>query len=116
MVDEEDVTDEARPLGPAPAEGEILGARDGERYLVLARIGGEVFALDAWCNHAGCLLSDGFLTDDAVMCPCHAVAFRMSDGRVLTTPRICEDQSTLPVEERGGVIYLKKESEHDPRP
>ncbi|MDF1565113.1 MAG: Rieske 2Fe-2S domain-containing protein [Deltaproteobacteria bacterium] len=98
-----------RSLGAAPQEGELIGATIGEKHVALARLQGEVLALDAWCNHAGCLLSEGLLTEDAVMCPCHAVAFRLRDGRVLTEPRICEDQPTLVVEERDGEVFLIEE-------
>jgi 3-phenylpropionate/trans-cinnamate dioxygenase ferredoxin subunit len=96
------------PIAPADvAEGTMRGLRlDTGRYLLLVRLGGRLHALDDCCNHAGCLLSRGRLDAGRVVCPCHLMAFDVATGTLATTPRLCEDQRTWPVEERDGGIWV----------
>ena len=93
-------------LGPAPVEGEHRGFRHGDRYLLVARLGGTLYCIDDWCNHAGCLLSEGALDGEVIVCPCHDGRFRVRDGVNVTEVRLCADQATHPVTERDGEVYL----------
>lgn len=93
-------------LGPAPDEGRHLGYRLGDRYLLVARLEGELYCIDDWCNHAGCLLSEGVLEGEVVVCPCHDGRFRVRDGVNVTPVRLCADQATYEVAERDGEVYL----------
>src|SRR4029453_3496391 len=54
----------ARVWGPPPPpphipEGGMIGRVDGSREIVLARVRGEVFAMDDVCTHAGAFLHEG---------------------------------------------------------
>ena len=98
------------PLGADDLpEGAMRGvALPGERYVLLARVGGALHALDDVCNHAGCLLSEGRLEETRVVCPCHEMAFDVRTGASTTRPRLCEDQrryDELVVE--GGQVWLE---------
>ncbi len=81
-------------LGPADlAEGEMRGFEVGKDQLVLvAKVGGCYKAIDDWCNHAGCLLSAGWIEKNSVVCPCHEVGFDLDTGRNMTSPGVCGDQ------------------------
>lgn len=95
-------------LGPADlAEGELRGVEVEKRMVLLARDGGRTFALDNWCNHAGCLLSGGRIERSLVICPCHEVGFELCSGRVATKPVLCEDQQRFEVEERDGQLWIE---------
>jgi 3-phenylpropionate/trans-cinnamate dioxygenase ferredoxin subunit len=95
-------------LGPADlAEGEMRGYEVGKAMVMVARREGRFFAMDDWCNHAGCLLSGGRLEKKMVVCPCHEVGFELSTGKVCTKPIICDDQKSFAVEEQGGLLYLE---------
>jgi 3-phenylpropionate/trans-cinnamate dioxygenase ferredoxin subunit len=97
-----------RPVGKADlAEGELRGVAVGKRNLLLARDGGRVFALDDWCNHAGCLLSGGRIERARVICPCHEVGFELATGKVATQPVLCDDQTRFDVEERDGQLWVE---------
>ena len=83
------------PLGPADlGEGEMRGYAIGKRNLLVACINGRFKALDDWCNHAGCLLSGGWLEarKNRVVCPCHEIAFDLDTGKNETSPSMCDDQ------------------------
>jgi len=81
-------------LGPANfAEGEMRGFEVGRDKLVLvAKVGGHYKAIDDWCNHAGCLLSAGWIEKNLVICPCHEVGFDLDTGKNMTSPGVCGDQ------------------------
>ncbi|RMG13959.1 MAG: Rieske (2Fe-2S) protein [Deltaproteobacteria bacterium] len=100
-----------RALGPAPGEGEHRAFRVDGRYLLVARRAGRLLALDDWCNHAGCLLSDGRVEADRVVCPCHGAVFRLGDGALLSEPKLCEAQATYDVVEHDGTVYWVREEE-----
>jgi nitrite reductase/ring-hydroxylating ferredoxin subunit len=96
-------------LGPVDLpEGKMRGFPRGERPgILLARVGGRLLAIDDWCNHAGGKLSAGWLEGGAVTCPLHRMAFELSSGRLLTSPRLCEDQPRYPVEEIDGEVWVE---------
>jgi 3-phenylpropionate/trans-cinnamate dioxygenase ferredoxin component len=79
----------------------------GELYVLLARVGGALVALDDRCNHAGCLLSGGTLRGAEVVCPCHGMTFEVHTGALTCRPRLCEDQPTYRVEVADGEIWVE---------
>lgn len=95
-------------IGPADLQdGQMRGVEVGPRMILIAREAGQYFALDNWCNHAGCLLSGGRIERKTVVCPCHEVGFELATGKVATSPRICDDQDRFPIEERDGQLYVE---------
>lgn len=97
-------------VGPADlAPGELRGLEVGERLVLLACHGGAVHAMDDSCNHAGCLLSGGWLDlrKGAVVCPCHEYCFDLSTGRNVTFPRLCGDQESFPTRVEAGRVLLR---------
>lgn len=96
--------------GPADLiEGELRGLEIGERLVLLARHGETITAMDDSCNHAGCLLSGGWIDGKkaAVVCPCHEFAFELKSGRNITKPRLCDDQRSFEVRVEAGRVMLK---------
>lgn len=87
-------------------DGELRSVEVGKRVVLLARDGDRTFALDDWCNHAGCLLSGGRIERSQVICPCHEVGFELASGKVMTKPRICEDQARFEIVERDGELFV----------
>ena len=97
-------------VGPADLEENELRALELEgRLLLLTRSAGEVCALDDQCNHAGCLLSSGWIDPQsrAVVCPCHEFEFELTSGHALTVPRLCEDQEVFPVRIEDGRVLVQ---------
>ncbi|HET9595839.1 MAG TPA: Rieske (2Fe-2S) protein [Anaeromyxobacteraceae bacterium] len=98
------------PLGADDlAEGAMRGvALPGDRYVLLARVGGSLHAIEDVCNHAGCLLSEGRLEGARVVCPCHEMAFDVRSGALVTQPRLCEDQGRYErVVVEGGKVWVE---------
>jgi nitrite reductase/ring-hydroxylating ferredoxin subunit/uncharacterized membrane protein len=107
----------------APAEDWRPVLRDGElpegesRYaeiegvgVLVARHGGQVYALSNRCVHRGGPLDEGELSDGCVTCPLHGSTFRLSDGSVVRGPA-AYPQPAWQVRVRDGVIELNAPAE-----
>jgi nitrite reductase/ring-hydroxylating ferredoxin subunit len=74
-------------------EGGMFGVAVGGNAILLSKIGGEIYAMDAVCSHyngylpKGQLKTDylpnGQVKDHAVICPVHKAQFEATTGRVL---------------------------------
>lgn len=80
------------------------------RLVCLARMDGAYRAIDDWCNHAGCLLSAGWLEKmgdrRVVVCPCHEIAFDLDTGENVNAPNMADDQEAFAVIEEEGAIWI----------
>lgn len=68
-----------------PDEGMIQGRAGGEA-VILARRGGEFFAVGARCPHYGGPLGKGLIVGDEVRCPLHHACFSLRTGEALRAP------------------------------
>ena len=64
----------------------VVGVAAGETLVALARVEGTWHAVEAWCTHAECPLSDGWVEGAAIRCPCHASLFDLATGTPVEGP------------------------------
>ena len=76
------------------------------RQVMLYRHGGNLYAIDNICSHAGGLLSRGALADLAVTCPLHGSRFALADGCISRGPA-SQPQPVLPTRIRDGWIEVR---------
>ena len=74
-------------VGEIP-EGEAKVVTVNRRDVAVFRSGGEFFAIDDCCPHAGASLAGGFVEEGVVTCPWHAWRFRLSDGAWADNPKV----------------------------
>ena len=93
-----------------PEGGSLLGHADGTAVL-LARHGGEVFAIEATCTHYGGPLAEGMIVGDTVRCPWHHACFSLRTGEALKAPAL-KPVGCFAVEARGEklVVLGRKEA------
>ena len=68
------------------AEGSMAAADINGVHVLLARIGGEVSAVEGTCTHEETDLALGFMIEDRVVCPLHLSQFDLRTGKVLNPP------------------------------
>jgi nitrite reductase/ring-hydroxylating ferredoxin subunit len=69
----------------APDES-VLAVDVHGTLLALAKVDGAWHAVETWCTHAECPLSDGWVEGGAIRCPCHGSLFDLATGAVLEGP------------------------------
>jgi nitrite reductase/ring-hydroxylating ferredoxin subunit len=72
-----------------------------DKVIFIANINGKLYAMDAVCSHARCIL--GFLDEEklTVKCPCHHAVFNLN-GNMLEPPYVAPD---APKEKMGLKVY-----------
>jgi nitrite reductase/ring-hydroxylating ferredoxin subunit len=75
----------AMPLADLP-EGKTREARVDGRAVLIYREGGQVYAIEARCSHAGGPLAEGEVEQGVVTCPWHGSQFRLTDGSLRRGP------------------------------
>jgi apoptosis-inducing factor 3 len=92
------------PLAHIADGAMLLGHAHGEQVL-LARRGGEVFAVGASCTHYHAPLNDGLLVGDTLRCPWHHACFNLRTGAADRAPAL-DALSCWRVEQREGKVYV----------
>lgn len=70
-------------------EGAVKGVSLGDTDILLANVGGTVYALSDICTHAECSISEGgILEGTEVECPCHGSRFDVTTGEVTRPPAV----------------------------
>ncbi len=67
-------------IGEVPAEGAVCERQAGDLEICLARMDGELKALDNLCPHRRGPLGQGWIEGKAVVCPWHSWAFDLDTG------------------------------------
>jgi nitrite reductase (NADH) small subunit len=81
------------PVAPVDAipEGTSAVVTVGDRDVAVFKDGGEFFAIDDRCPHAGASLSSGHVEGGVVTCPWHGWRFRLCDGAWADNPKVKTD-------------------------
>lgn len=69
-------------------EGKPVRLEKNGQSICVAKVGGEVFALDDTCTHADASLSEGEIIDGAIECWLHGAHFDLRTGEALTPPAV----------------------------
>ena len=105
---------DAAPTGPDLAsgvpiddipDGGMLAGHVGGNAVLLARQGGEYFAIGAVCSHYSGPLAEGLIVGDTVRCPWHHACFSLRTGQALRPPAL-NNVTAWRVEQRAGKVFV----------
>ena len=66
--------------------GKMKAVEVGDDQVLLANVGGTIYACDNLCTHALAPLADGDLDGEQVECPLHGSVFNVTTGEVIDPP------------------------------
>lgn len=95
---------EVAPAGEIP-EGQARTYQVGPGRVMVARVDGQLYAVQDVCSHDGAPLGDGELEGYAIRCPRHGAKFDVRSGAVLRMPAVLPIQ-TFPVMEKDGKVQI----------
>jgi 3-phenylpropionate/trans-cinnamate dioxygenase ferredoxin subunit len=72
--------------------------------VVIARVGGAVYAVSGKCAHLGCPLSSGALDGHSLTCACHEWRFDVRTGRFLDAPEL--GLAVYPIKSEVGKLFV----------
>lgn len=88
------------------SEGEGIIVEVNGTEVALFNVGGEFYALNNICRHAGGPLGDGFLEGEIVTCPWHGWTYNVKTGISLISPSVAV--KTYQVKVEGSDIFIAK--------
>ncbi|MBV8651923.1 MAG: FAD-dependent oxidoreductase [Alphaproteobacteria bacterium] len=88
-------------------EGAMLLGHAGGEAVLLARLGGQCFAIGATCTHYSGPLAEGLMVGDTIRCPWHHACFSLRTGAALQAPAL-EDVACWRVEEQDGRVFVRE--------
>ena len=97
------------------ADGGMILGRVGDEQVVLARSGGELFAVRAHCSHYRGPLVDGIIVGDTVRCPWHHACFSLRTGEALRAPAL-DPIACWRVDREGDRIFVREKLPAQPAP
>ena len=84
-----------------------------DKPILICNVEGKFFAISGKCTHMGGDLSKGVLEGNIVTCPRHKSKFDVTNGKVVSHPKIplihpkIKDEQTYMVKIENGVLMLK---------
>ena len=85
--------------------GKAMAVSVGNKRIALFNAGGQYYAIDDECTHAGGPLSEGSLEGKTLTCPWHAATFDVTTGEALSAPAY-EKVNSYKVEVEGEDIRI----------
>jgi NADPH-dependent 2,4-dienoyl-CoA reductase/sulfur reductase-like enzyme/nitrite reductase/ring-hydroxylating ferredoxin subunit len=123
-IEDTPMTEQSAPKGPDLTQGVsiadipdggMIGGHVGEDAVLIARRGGEFFAIGATCSHYGGPLAEGLVVGDTVRCPWHHACFSLRTGEALGAPAFAP-MSCWRIEKPGEKIFVREKIEEQRRP
>src|SRR5215813_3459561 len=117
-------TQSAQPSGPdlsqgIPADsvrsGQMIQGHVQGKPVLVARAGGQWFAIGAKCTHYGGPLAQGLVVDDTVRCPWHHACFSLRTGEPIRAPAL-NPVDCFDIQEENGKVLVTGKAAPGPRP
>jgi nitrite reductase/ring-hydroxylating ferredoxin subunit len=88
-------------------EGKLKKVQVAGEDVVVANVGGKIYAIAASCTHRGAPLDEGELEGTTLICPWHGGQFDIATGKVVSPPPM-RDEASFDVQIQGSEVLLRK--------
>jgi 3-phenylpropionate/trans-cinnamate dioxygenase ferredoxin subunit len=88
-------------------EGEMTHVTAGGREILIANVGGQYYAIDNICNHAGAELHEGELDGKGLICPWHSAKWDITTGNLIWFPQKLRELGKYKVTTENGIVYVE---------
>lgn len=88
-------------------EGRLKRVQFAGENVVVANVGGKLYAIAASCTHRGAPLDEGELDGTTLVCPWHGGQFDITTGKVVSPPPM-RDEPSFDVQIQDSDVLLKK--------
>ena len=96
-------------------DGHPLAAEIGRDTVLLARVGGRIYACAGKCTHYGAPLADGALRGRIITCPWHNARFDVTNGQMVSPPAL-DSLRCYEVRVESGDVYVRPTERVESRP
>jgi nitrite reductase/ring-hydroxylating ferredoxin subunit len=80
---------------------------EGQDEIVLANVGGTIYAMRGVCNHAGGPLPEGTLEGSVITCPWHGAKWDVTSGKNVEFAIDLDPEPVYPVSIEGDDIFIE---------
>lgn len=87
--------------------GKMVHVEAGGKDVLVANVGGNFYAMDDICKHAGANLHEGTLDGKVVTCPWHGAKWDVTTGKCVAFPAKLQDEPTYKVSVEGDTVYIE---------
>jgi nitrite reductase/ring-hydroxylating ferredoxin subunit len=87
-------------------DGEALPVDAQGTDVILSRVDGRIYAIDAVCNHQNGALENGEIEGRFITCPIHQAIFDLTNGKVSPDTPWAKDQACFEVTVEGDDVFV----------
>jgi nitrite reductase/ring-hydroxylating ferredoxin subunit len=90
------------------SQGKKIKVKVKNMEIMLANVGGKIYAIDNICSHEECGLNEGNLDEYIITCPCHAAKYdiRTGNGQKDTPWGSGQDSFKVKIEEKNVLVKV----------
>lgn len=86
--------------------GQMKGGGEGENKVLVANVGGKLYAMRSICNHEGGPLEDGPLFESEITCPWHGSVWDVTTGKCTWFSEPLKDEPVYDVIVEGDTVFV----------
>ena len=88
-------------------EGKLTHVTASGKEILVTKIGGNYYAMNDICNHAGAELHEGELNGKELTCPWHGAKWDVTTGNLIWFPQKLKPQESFKVKVEDDTVYVE---------
>jgi nitrite reductase/ring-hydroxylating ferredoxin subunit len=88
-------------------EGKLTHITASGKEILVTKIGGNYYAMNDICNHAGAELHEGELNGKELTCPWHGAKWDVTTGNLIWFPQKLKSEESFKVKVEDDTVYVE---------